>query len=173
MFGTLIGQLTFGYLADRLGRKKMYGSELIIIIAMTVIQCFSSDLVSGMNICVCLMIWRFLLGVGIGGDYPLSAVITSEFANTKNRGALIAAVFSMQGFGILTGSLVGVILLSIFHKGISSDDPDESKKNVDIVWRLLIGFGAIPGIISIYFRLTIPESPRYTLDVKGNVDKAA
>jgi len=42
-----------------------------------------------------LIMWRLFLGIGIGGDYPLSAIITSEFANTRNRGGLMAAVFAM------------------------------------------------------------------------------
>ena len=49
-------------------------------------------------------LWRFVLGVGIGGDYPLSAVITSEFASKHFRGTLIAAVFSMQARGRACGA---------------------------------------------------------------------
>jgi len=44
-----------------------------------------------------IVFWRVLLGIGIGGDYPMSAVVTSEFASTKHRGRMMAAVFSMQG----------------------------------------------------------------------------
>jgi PHS family inorganic phosphate transporter-like MFS transporter len=100
----------------------MYGSELILIISMTVVQCFAGDINSGMNICQMLMLWRFFLGIGIGGDYPLSAIITSEFANTRNRGALMGAVFSMQGFGYLTGSLVAIIILCCLKSGIEGPD---------------------------------------------------
>ncbi len=45
--------------------------------------------------------WRFIMGVGIGGDYPLSAVIVSEFASTRSRGRLMTAVFASQGWGYL------------------------------------------------------------------------
>ncbi len=166
LVGTLIGQLVFGYLADRLGRKKMYGSELIMIVFFTIVQCFAADTNSGMNLLQMLIMWRLFLGIGIGGDYPLSAIITSEFANTKNRGGLMAAVFAMQGFGILTGSVISLIVLSIFKSEI--ENPVTSIQYIDVSWRLLIGFGAIPGVVAIYFRLTIPESPRYTMDVKGN-----
>ena len=44
-----------------------------------------------------IIFWRVIVGVGIGGDYPMSAVITSEFASTRHRGRMMAAVFSMQG----------------------------------------------------------------------------
>ncbi|CAN7091282.1 unnamed protein product [Brassica rapa subsp. narinosa] len=70
--GTLAGQLFFGWLGDKLGRKTVYGITLI-------------------------MMTLFWLGFGIGGDYPLSATIMSEYANKKTRGAFIAAVFAMQG----------------------------------------------------------------------------
>jgi PHS family inorganic phosphate transporter-like MFS transporter len=46
-----------------------------------------------------LIIWRFIMGVGVGGDYPLSAVISSEFAATRTRGRLMTAVFAFQGWG--------------------------------------------------------------------------
>lgn len=46
-----------------------------------------------------LVVWRFIMGVGIGGDYPLSAVISSEFASTHLRGRLMTAVFANQGWG--------------------------------------------------------------------------
>ena len=54
------------------------------------------------------------MGFGIGGDYPLSAIITSEFANVRNRGAMMAAVFAMQGFGILAASIVSLIFTVIY-----------------------------------------------------------
>ncbi len=112
--GTLIGQILFGILADRVGRKRMYGVELMIMITATCASALSGNLVSGFSIFTVLGIWRIILGLGIGGDYPLSAIITSEFATTKHRGAMMAAVFAMQGFGILTGCIVAIILLSIF-----------------------------------------------------------
>ena len=92
----------------------MYGAELMIIVVTTIVSCFAAETKTGMSVVTMLMIWRFFLGIGIGGDYPLSAIITSEFANTKNRGAMIAAVFAMQGFGILAGSLVSLIVLVCF-----------------------------------------------------------
>lgn len=84
-------------MADVLGRKKMYGTELIIIVFTTFTSALAANTAApnGLTVVGMLIIWRFILGIGIGGDYPLSAIITSEFANTKNRGAMIAAVFAM------------------------------------------------------------------------------
>lgn len=75
--GTVIGQLFFGWLADRIGRKRMYGIELMIIIMATLAQALSSDS-RAISITGLLIFWRVIMGIGIGGDYPLSSIITSE-----------------------------------------------------------------------------------------------
>ncbi|MCJ1335037.1 acid phosphatase pho5 [Bachmanniomyces sp. S44760] len=75
--GTVIGQVGFGALADIVGRKRMYGLELILIIFTTLAQSLSSASPS-MNIVGLIIFWRVLMGIGIGGDYPLSSIITSE-----------------------------------------------------------------------------------------------
>ncbi|CAG8589778.1 558_t:CDS:2 [Racocetra fulgida] len=117
-----------------------------------------------------LMIFlRVLLGIGIGGDYPLSAVIASEFATTKRRGAMISAVFAMQGIGILVAAIISTITVAAFQSTISPDD----YSHIDYIWRIVTGCGAIPGCIALYFRLTIPETPRYTMDIERNIDQAA
>ncbi|KAF9952122.1 Inorganic phosphate transporter pho84 [Mortierella alpina] len=164
--GTFLGQVGFGYLADRLGRKKMYGIELMIIIVATLGQALSGNGYV-LSLPAALIIWRVIVGVGIGGDYPLSAVITSEFATTNRRGAMMAAVFAMQGFGYLTTGIVAIILLAAFKDMIIANP-----QNLDYVWRILIGFGCLPALVAVYFRLTIPETPRYVLDIENNVNKA-
>lgn len=111
----------------------MYGLELMIMIVATFGSAMSASTVSGMNVVVMLSIWRFILGVGIGGDYPLSAVITSEFASKKHRGMMIAAVFAMQGVGILVASLVAVIVLACFKPLIEQDTA-----YVDYCWRICL-----------------------------------
>ena len=163
--GTVIGQLLFGYLADRLGRKRMYGVELIIIIVGTVGQTLAGNGPAA-SFWAVITFWRIILGIGIGGDYPLSSVITSEFATTKRRGAMMAAVFAMQGFGQVAASLVGLIATAAAQNAIH-----ENQQNLDYVWRVVIGIGALPGVIALYYRLTIPETPRYTMDVEQKIEK--
>lgn len=70
----------------------------MIIIIATFAQALSGG-AHAVSIIGVLVVWRFIMGVGIGGDYPLSAVISSEFAATRIRGRLMTAVFSAQGFG--------------------------------------------------------------------------
>lgn len=172
--GTVVGQLLFGWLADRLGRKKMYGIELIIIIFATFGQALAAGSPS-VNIIGLIIFWRVLMGVGIGGDYPLSSVITSEFATTKWRGAMMSAVFAMQGIGQLVCALVMLFLTLGFKEALLESTSQKTCTDgcavaVDKMWRTLIGFGAVPACIALYYRLTIPETP---VSLTSSVDMLA
>lgn len=77
--GTLLGQVSFGFMADKNGRKKMYGAELVLLIGSTLGVVMSSEGRNGsMSIYAWLIWWRIMVGIGVGADYPLSAVITAE-----------------------------------------------------------------------------------------------
>ncbi|KAF2867200.1 major facilitator superfamily domain-containing protein [Massariosphaeria phaeospora] len=175
--GAIFGQCIFGYLADFLGRKKMYGIELIIIISTTMAQslCGESNAVSIVGV---LIFYRVVMGIGVGGDYPLSSVITAEFASTKYRGGIVAAVFAMQGLGQLAASLMALVITVAYKKELEpvlsvADCSGSCANAVDRMWRILIAFGGIPGWFALYYRLTIPETPRYTFDVLYDVEKAS
>jgi PHS family inorganic phosphate transporter-like MFS transporter len=75
--GAVVGQIVFGWAADQLGRKKMYGVELMILLVSTLGQALSSP---GPTVTIVglLIFGRIVMGLGIGGDYPMSAIITSE-----------------------------------------------------------------------------------------------
>ena len=70
--------LVFGWLSDRLGRRKMYGVELAIIVLATLAQSLAAPS-KAVTMTGLIIFWRVVMGIGIGGDYPLSAVITSEY----------------------------------------------------------------------------------------------
>ncbi|KXS21860.1 putative phosphate transporter [Gonapodya prolifera JEL478] len=168
-YGNLVGQFMFGAMGDIFGRKRMYGVELIILIVGALGCALTSAPVrSTLNFTAILGFWRFVLGVGVGGDYPVSAVITSEFANVRRRGQMIAIVFAMQGVGILMGAIVAVAVLAAYKPLIEAD-----VYQLDQVWRVFAGWGIIPAMSAVYFRLTIPETPRYTVAVDGDIEKAA
>ena len=148
--GTVIGQVAFGVIADIVGRKRMYGLELIIIIFATLAQSLSSASPS-MSVVGLLIFWRVIMGIGIGGDYPLSSIITSEFATTKWRGAMMGAVFSMQGFGQFAAGIIALITAAGFKGSLSSATGYSTCTGVcqfatDKMWRIIIGFGAVPGL---------------------------
>lgn len=172
--GTVVGQVVFGWLADVVGRKRMYGVELLTILVSTVAQSLTSSSVS-ISITGTLILWRVLMGIGVGGDYPMSAVITSEFAPTKWRGSMMAAVFSMQGMGQLVAALVALIVTVAFRDSFLEAHPADCGPNcqaaADRAWRIIIGAGAVPALLALYYRMTIPETPRYTFDVNQDLEK--
>ncbi len=153
LIAAALGAVLFGKLADRFGRKSVYGIEVIILTIGALLSATSQNFDQ-------LLFWRFIIGLGIGGDYPTSAIIMSEYANRKNRGRLVTSVFAMQGFGLLVGPLVasGLLVSGLSH---------------DVIWRLMLALGAIPAAAVIYLRRTIAETPRYLLEVKQNTSEAA
>ncbi len=76
------------------------------------------------------LVFRFVLGFGVGGDYPVSAVMMREYANRKDRGKLVGMVFGTQALGLIVGPLVALALLG----GGASDN---------VTWRVLLGLGAV------------------------------
>jgi PHS family inorganic phosphate transporter-like MFS transporter len=125
-----------------------------------------------------LCFFRFWLGFGIGGDYPLSATIMSEYANKKTRGAFIAAVFAMQGFGNLTGGIVAIIVSTAFDHAYKApaydvDAAASLPSQADYIWRIIVMVGAIPAALTYYWRMKMPETARYTALVAKNARQAA
>jgi len=151
IIAAIIGQLMWGILADKFGRKSIYGIEATILAIGAILSAFAWNYWS-------LFAFRFILGIGIGGDYPVSATIMSEYANVKDRGKLIALVFANQGIGSLTAVAVGL--------GSVAALPPE------LAWRLMLGFGAIPALAVIYLRRKLPETPRYSAYVLKDKVKA-
>ncbi|CAF1207793.1 unnamed protein product [Rotaria sordida] len=154
--GNLIGQLLFGFLSDSKGRKSVYGIELLIIIVGTIGSAMAGSAATGVGTLGFLGFWRLLLGIGIGGDYPMSATVSSEWSNAGRRGQMLALTFSMQGWGQFFGALFAVILLAIFKKPIEAN-----QINIDYVWRILLALGVVPAVCTLYARFHLPESPRY------------
>ncbi|KAL2535782.1 putative inorganic phosphate transporter 1-7 [Forsythia ovata] len=175
--GTLAGQLFFGWLGDKMGRKRVYGLTLMLMSVCSLASglSFGSEPKSVM---ATLCFFRFWLGFGIGGDYPLSATIMSEYANKKTRGAFIAAVFAMQGFGILSGGIFAMIISAAFNARFKAPtyevDPIASTApQADYIWRIILMLGALPALLTFYWRLKMPETARYTALVAKNMKQAA
>ncbi|CAH8376520.1 unnamed protein product [Eruca vesicaria subsp. sativa] len=175
--GTLAGQLFFGWLGDKLGRKKVYGMTLMVMVICSI----ASGLSFGHEpkaVMATLCFFRFWLGFGIGGDYPLSATIMSEYANKKTRGAFIAAVFAMQGFGIMAGGIFAIIISSAFEAkfpapAYADDALGSTVSQADFVWRIILMVGAIPAAMTYYSRSKMPETARYTALVAKDAKQAA
>ena len=135
------GALIFGRVADILGRKKIYGYEVLILAIGAIASAFAPNYTF-------LLVSRVVLGIGIGGDYPVSATIMSEYSGKRSRGRMVGLVFAMQGAGLVVGPLIAAILLA-------ANVPQ------NLIWRILLGLGAIPGLAVFYLRRQINETPRF------------
>jgi len=153
ILGAFIGALVFGRIADLAGRKSVYAAVAVVMVVGALTSAFANGV-------VWLVAARFVLGLGIGGDYPVSAVLMSEYANRDDRGRMVGLVFSMQALGLVVGPLVGLALLS-------------GSVSHDLTWRLMLGFGAIPAAAVLYLRTRMPESPRFQARVRGRTERAA
>ncbi|KAK4212813.1 major facilitator superfamily domain-containing protein [Rhypophila decipiens] len=181
LFGSVCGQLLFGYLADRYGRTRLYGIELVLVIVSTIGVATSSTGYGGMSFLALFTWWRFVMGIGIGAEYPLSAVITSEWASTSSRATMLSSVFLMQPVGQALAQLVGVWVLlgqdaayNLHDKQCGLDElhHEECKKIIDGIWRIVIGSGAVPALLAIIFRFFLYDCGLYTLEVKNKPGNA-
>jgi PHS family inorganic phosphate transporter-like MFS transporter len=148
-----LGAFVFGRFADVVGRKRVYW----MVAAIMIVGSLGSALSPSYWV---LIAFRFLLGFGVGGDYPVSAVLMSEYANRKDRGKLVGMVFSTQALGLIIGPLIALALLGA---GVSNN----------MAWRVMLGIGAVPAAAVIYLRSRMPESPRYQIQVQGKAEQAA
>jgi MFS transporter, PHS family, inorganic phosphate transporter len=153
LLAVAVGAFLFGRLGDLLGRRRVYGLEAVLMIIGALASAVAPNFIS-------LLIARVVLGIGIGGDYPASGVIMTEYANRRNRGRLVGLTFLFYVFGQVAAYLVALVIVGL---GTSPG----------LAWRLILGLGAIPSLLVLWNRRHMPESPRWTLAVAGDADKAA
>ncbi|PHT52862.1 putative inorganic phosphate transporter 1-7 [Capsicum baccatum] len=144
--GTLAGQLFFGWLGDKIGRKKIYGMTLMLMCI-----CFiASGLSFGREpetILTTLCFFHFWLSFGIGGDYSLSATIMSEYANKRRGASFKAPTYKVD--------VLGSTVPQAYY-----------------VWRIILIVGALPALLTYYWRMKMPETARYTALIDKKVQQA-
>ena len=157
LFGAILGQLSAGNLADVVGRKMIFLFTALLITFGNIgaASCTEPDIFNSdgneqklITIYHKIAFFRFFLGVGVGGEYPLAATVTSESSSAARRGTLMASVFSMQG----VGSLLSVVIIGLcLGLGCSNE----------FTWRFALGFGALPSIIAFPWRLRMHETESF------------
>jgi MFS family permease len=150
--GAVLGALVFGYLTDRLGRRKLFMITLGLYLVGTVLTAFSFNVVS-------FLAFRFLTGMGIGGEYSAINSAIDELIPARVRGHADLAINSIWWLGTACGAL-GVF--GLLNSKIVS---------VNIAWRLAFAFGAVLGIGILLVRRFLPESPRWLM-THGRMDEA-
>ncbi|KAK0383279.1 hypothetical protein NLU13_9192 [Sarocladium strictum] len=181
LFGSVLGQLSFGFLADWFGRTRLYGIELVLVIVSTIGVATSSRGYNDLDFLALFTWWRFVMGIGIGAEYPLSAVITSEWSSTKSRATMLSSVFMMQPIGQALAQLVGLWVLLGFEDmknlkemrcGLDLKNDEKCKQAVDGIWRIVIGSGAAPALLAIIFRFFLYDCGLYSLEVRNKPEVA-
>jgi len=152
LLGCSVGQLSFGTIGDCLGRSRALQLTMALTIFGALVSACAVPITSDpASIFTFLGISRFVMGVGVGGVYPLTATIAAESSSDGNRGRMTSLVFSMQGVAYLTAPCIAMMFIAICGPGSVmkiGDDPTGD----GWAWRLTLAFGAVPGILLIPFR---------------------
>jgi MFS family permease len=150
LLGAVAGALLFGYLTDRLGRKKLFVATLAVYLVFTVASALAWDYWS-------FVAFRVLAGAGIGGEYSAINSAIDELIPARVRGRVDLAVNGSWWLGTAMAAFLSFELLDHIRETIS--------------WRLGFGVGAVLALAIIAIRRSIPESPRWLL-IRGRVDEA-
>ena len=152
LIGAVLGALFFGYLTDKLGRKKLFTVTLGLYLVAAFCTSFSWDFWS-------FAVFRFFTGAGIGGEYSAINSAIDELIPARVRGRVDLAINGSYWIGAAVGSLSTLVLL------------DPHIFSVNLGWRVGFGIGAVLGLIIIFYRNHVPESPRW-LVTHGHEDEA-
>ena len=142
--GAVLGALFFGHLTDKLGRKKLFNVTLGVYLVATAATAFSWDFYS-------FLFFRFLTGAGIGGEYSAINSAIQELIPARLRGRIDLAINGSFWIGAAGGALLSVWLL------------DPTVLDPDMGWRVAFGSGAVLGLVILYLRRFLPESPRWLM----------
>src|SRR5471032_1315373 len=144
LFGAILGALIFGRLTDKLGRKKLFLVTLGVYLTATLLTALSFNFWS-------FALFRALTGAGIGGEYAAINSAIDELIPARVRGRVDLMINGSYWIGAALGSAATIVLL------------DPRRLPVWLGWRLAFGIGATLGLIVIFFRRWIPESPRWLM----------
>lgn len=149
--GCIFGATLFGRITDQFGRKALLLLNILFFVVFAGLTAVSWNLTS-------LMVFRFLLGIGIGADYPVSSTYITENMPKKMRGKMLVSGFGFQALGILSAAVVGLVIIKI-HPAVDA-------------WRWMLGIAVLPAVVVLMLRFTLPESTRWLIH-KGKHEKAA
>lgn len=150
--GAVVGSLYFGHLTDKLGRKKLFNVTLGLYLAATALTATSWNFES-------FLVFRFLTGAGIGGEYAAINSAIHEMVPPRLRGRIDLAVNGSFWVGAAAGAAASVWLL------------DPALLPPDMGWRVAFGTGAVLGLFILYLRRFLPESPRWLM-THGRAEEA-
>jgi putative MFS transporter len=146
--GMAIGASVGGLLADRIGRRQVFALTLLVYGLATGAAALSWSVGA-------LLVFRFLIGLGLGAELPVAATLVSEYAPARIRGRVVVVLESFWAVGWLLAALIGYFVIPL------SDDG----------WRWALALGAVPAMYAVVVRYGLPESVRF-LERRGRYDEA-
>ena len=141
-FGAMFGAVFYGWLADRIGRRKVFLMTVINFSIATGILTFTPD-----NAWIFLSVFRFLIGFGVGGLYCVDLPLVQEFVPASKRGMVGGLVTAAVPIGVLMGAALGAYATPF------------------VGWRGLFAIGMVPGLLTLLIRAWVPESPRWLIQM--------
>ncbi|HEY6383863.1 MAG TPA: MFS transporter [Pseudolabrys sp.] len=151
VLGAVLGATLGGIAADRIGRKRAFIADMAILVAGSALCAVARDPAS-------ILVGQFLIGVGIGIDFPTSGSYVSEIMPRALRSRMTVATIALQSVGMV---LAAITAIAIFRAHPTDTD-----------WRLLLGTGGVLAAIFMSARMLLPESPRWLAE-KGELAEAA
>ena len=146
--GMAIGAAIGGLLADRLGRRQVFALTLLVYGLMTGVSALSWSVGA-------LLVFRFVVGLGLGAELPVASTLVSEFAPARIRGRVVVLLESFWAVGWTLAALIGFLVVPRGDDG----------------WRWALALGAVPALYAVVVRLGLPESVRF-LESKGRHEEA-
>ncbi|MGV0431114.1 MFS transporter [Corynebacterium sp. 20_84] len=146
--GMAIGASLGGLLADKIGRRQVFAATLLLYGLATGASALAWSVGA-------LMVFRFLVGLGLGAELPVASTLISEFSPRKVRGRMVVLLEAFWAVGWIMAAVIGTFVVSQGDNG----------------WRWGFALGAVPALYAIYVRLGLPESVRY-LESVGRHEEA-
>ncbi|RKF75123.1 Glycerophosphodiester transporter GIT2 [Golovinomyces cichoracearum] len=158
----VLGQLIFGYASDKWSRKGSLLVSTIILIVFTALGAGSYGNGSSSSLFAALAVYRFLVGIGIGGEYPAGSVSCSEATGELKSGSrnrwFILFTNVMVDFGFVIGAFVPYLIVIIC-----------TERHLRLAWRVMLGIGVVPPILLLLSRSKLEEPEEYTKESMRNV----
>ncbi|MFT8813953.1 MFS transporter [Acetobacter fabarum] len=140
--GVFVGGLAGGVTSDRFGRKILYTVNILMFTVFSAAQFFCASFTG-------LLVWRFLIGIAIGADYPIATAYVTEFMPRRWRGPALSGLITFWWLGYVCSFIIGYALLSFFPGN----------------WQLILGSSFVPSLFLLLCRAGMPESPLWLLSV--------
>src|ERR687890_914582 len=146
--GMALGATLGGLLADRVGRRQVFATTLLVFGVATGAAALAWSVAS-------LLVFRFLIGLGLGAELPVASTLVSEYAPARVRGRVVVLLEAFWAVGWLLAALIGYLVVP----------------GSDAGWRWALALGAVPALYAVVVRRGLPESVRF-LELRGRTAEA-